>query len=95
MSTAVIRDLSVFGEAIAYFNEAASLLDLTPGMRAILTHPSRQMIFSLPFQRDNGELEVYTGYRVQYNFARGPGQRAASGIIRASRSTRSRRLHFG
>src|SRR5579872_3172147 len=74
MSTAVIRDLSVFGEAIAYFNEAASLLDLTPGMRAILTHPSRQMIFSLPFQRDNGELEVYTGYRVQYNFARGPAK---------------------
>jgi glutamate dehydrogenase (NAD(P)+) len=74
MSTAVIRDLSVFGEAIAYFNEAASLLDLAPGMRAILTHPSRQMIFSLPFQRDNGELEVYTGYRVQYNFARGPAK---------------------
>ncbi|HTX03782.1 MAG TPA: Glu/Leu/Phe/Val dehydrogenase [Candidatus Acidoferrales bacterium] len=70
----MIRDLSVFGEAIAYFNEAASLLDLTPGMRAILTHPSRQMIFSLPFQRDNGELEVYTGYRVQYNFARGPAK---------------------
>jgi glutamate dehydrogenase (NAD(P)+) len=74
MSTAVIRDLSVFGEAIAYFNEAASLLDLAPGMRAILTHPSRQMIFSLPFQRDNGALEVYTGYRVQYNFARGPAK---------------------
>jgi glutamate dehydrogenase (NAD(P)+) len=74
MSTAAIRDLSVFGEGIAYFNEAASLLDLTPGIRAILTHPSRQIIVSIPFQRDNGELEVYTGYRVQYNFARGPAK---------------------
>ena len=69
-----VRDVSVFGDAMAYFDEAASLLNLEPGMRAILTHPSRQIIFSIPFQRDNGELEVYTGYRVQYNFARGPAK---------------------
>jgi glutamate dehydrogenase (NAD(P)+) len=74
MSTAAIRDLSVFGEAIAYFNEAASLLDLSPGVRAILTHPTRQIIVSIPFQRDNGDVEVYTGYRVQYNFTRGPAK---------------------
>ena len=43
-------------------------------MRAILTHPSRQIIFAIPFQRDSGEIEVYTGYRVQYNFARGPAK---------------------
>jgi glutamate dehydrogenase (NAD(P)+) len=43
-------------------------------MRRILTHPSRQIIFSIPFQRDSGEFEVYTGYRVQYNFARGPAK---------------------
>ena len=79
MSTAVpgttaVRDVSVFGDAIAYFNEAAALLNLDPGMRAILTHPSRQIIFSIPFQRDSGEIEVFTGYRVQYNFARGPAK---------------------
>ena len=74
MSTTTVRDVSVFGDAMAYFDEAASLLNLEPGMRAILTHPSRQIIFSIPFQRDNGDLEVYTGYRVQYNFARGPAK---------------------
>jgi glutamate dehydrogenase (NAD(P)+) len=73
MITAV-REVSVFGDAIAYFNEAAALLDLEPGIRRLLTKPSRQIIFSIPFQRDNGELEVYTGYRVQYNFARGPAK---------------------
>jgi glutamate dehydrogenase (NAD(P)+) len=66
------RDVSVFGDGITYFNEAAALLQLESSMRAILTHPSRQIIFSIPFQRDSGEFEVYTGYRVQYNFARGP-----------------------
>ncbi len=73
MMTAV-REVSVFGDAIAYFNEAAALLDLSPGIRRLLTKPSRQIIFSIPFQRDNGELEVFTGYRVQYNFARGPAK---------------------
>jgi glutamate dehydrogenase (NAD(P)+) len=68
------REVSVFGDAIAYFNEAATLLDLEPGVRRLLTKPSRQIIFSIPFQRDNGELEVFTGYRVQYNFARGPAK---------------------
>ena len=72
--TTTVRDVSVFGDAMAYFDEAARLLNLEPGMRAILTHPSRQIIFSIPFQRDNGALEVYTGYRVQYNFARGPAK---------------------
>jgi glutamate dehydrogenase (NAD(P)+) len=72
--TTTVRDVSVFGDAMQYFNEAASLLNLEPGMRAILTHPSRQFIFSIPFQRDDGTLEVYTGYRVQYNFARGPAK---------------------
>jgi glutamate dehydrogenase (NAD(P)+) len=69
-----VREVSVFGDAIAYFNEAAALLDLDAGLRRLLTSPSRQIIFAIPFQRDNGELEVYTGYRVQYNFARGPAK---------------------
>ena len=72
--TTAVREVSVFGDGITYFNEAADLLQLDAGMRRILTHPSRQIIFSIPFQRDSGELEVYTGYRVQYNFARGPAK---------------------
>ena len=72
--TTAVREVSVFGDGIAYFNEAADLLELDSGMRSILTHPSRQIIFSIPFQRDSGEFEVYTGYRVQYNFARGPAK---------------------
>ena len=72
--TTAAREVSVFGDGITYFNEAADLLELDAGMRLILTHPSRQIIFSIPFQRDSGEFEVYTGYRVQYNFARGPAK---------------------
>jgi glutamate dehydrogenase (NAD(P)+) len=72
--TTTVRDVSVFGDAMTYFDEAAALLKLEPGMRAILAHPSRQITFSIPFQRDDGSLDVFTGYRVQYNFARGPAK---------------------
>jgi glutamate dehydrogenase (NAD(P)+) len=72
--TIALREISVFGDAISYFDEAAALVNLDPGMRAILTHPSQQIIFAIPFQRDSGGIEVYTGYRVQYNFARGPAK---------------------
>lgn len=72
--TTAVRATSVFGDAIAYFDEAATLVNLDPGLRAILTQPSRQIIFAIPFQRDSGKIEVYTGYRVQYNFARGPAK---------------------
>ncbi len=72
--TTAVHEVSVFGDAIAYFNDAADLLELDGGMRRILTKPSRQIIFSIPFQRDTGEFEVYTGYRVQFSFARGPAK---------------------
>jgi len=71
---ALPHELSVFGDAIAYFNEAADMLDLDAGMRALMTRPSRQIIVAVPFQRDNGQIEVLTGYRVQYNFMRGPAK---------------------
>src|SRR5215472_4587347 len=67
-------DSSVFGEAIQYFDEASARLNLGTSMYRILTHPSRQVIISIPFARDNGEFDVYTGYRVQYSSARGPAK---------------------
>jgi glutamate dehydrogenase (NAD(P)+) len=65
---------SVFGEAIHHFDAAAARLNISPSLYRILTHPSRQVIISIPFGRDNGEIEVYTGYRVQYSTARGPAK---------------------
>jgi glutamate dehydrogenase (NAD(P)+) len=67
-------DVSVFGDAIEYFDEAAALLDISDGMKQLLTKPARQIIFAIPFQRDNGVFEVFTGYRVQYSFVRGPAK---------------------
>ena len=56
------------------FEGAAYLLNLDPGLWKMLTHPKRQIIVSCPIQMDNGEIEVFTGYRVQYNVTLGPAK---------------------
>jgi glutamate dehydrogenase (NAD(P)+) len=56
------------------FDEAARILNLEPGIWKILTHPKRQITVSCPIQMDNGEIEVFTGYRVQYNITLGPAK---------------------
>ncbi len=65
---------STFGAMLQEFNIAARLLNLDPGIWKILTTPKRQIIVSCPVQMDNGEIEVFTGYRVQYNITLGPAK---------------------
>ncbi len=50
------------------------ILNLDPGLYRILRHPDKQIIVSIPVQLDNGEIEVFTGYRVLYNSSRGPAK---------------------
>jgi glutamate dehydrogenase (NAD(P)+) len=64
----------VFGAMLREFNVAARIIDLEPGIWNILTHPKRQVTVSCPVQMDNGEIEVFTGYRVLYNVTLGPGK---------------------
>src|SRR2546425_268318 len=56
------------------FDHAAQLLNLDPGLYKVLRHPEKQIIVSVPIVRDNGDVEVYTGYRVLYNTSRGPAK---------------------
>ena len=64
----------IFGAMLQEFDGAARLLNLEPGIWKILTHPKRQIVVSCPVQMDNGEIEVFTGYRVQYNVTLGPAK---------------------
>lgn len=50
----------------------AEKLKLDPGIVRRLKYPKRALIVSCPVKMDNGEIEVFTGYRVQFNDARGP-----------------------
>jgi len=65
---------TIFGAMLEEFEIAARILNLEPGIWKILTHPRRQIIVSCPVQMDNGEIEVFTGYRVQYSITLGPAK---------------------
>jgi glutamate dehydrogenase (NAD(P)+) len=65
---------TIFGAMLQEFDSAARLMNLEPGIWRILTQPKRQITVSCPIQMDNGEIEVFTGYRVQYNISLGPAK---------------------
>jgi glutamate dehydrogenase (NAD(P)+) len=63
-----------FESMMARFDIAARKLNLEPGLYSVMRHPEKQIIVACPLLRDNGTVEVYTGYRVLYNTARGPAK---------------------
>jgi glutamate dehydrogenase (NAD(P)+) len=54
------------------FDVAADLLGLEPYMRTLLRMPFRSLTVEVPARMDDGRIEVFRGYRVQHNGARGP-----------------------
>jgi glutamate dehydrogenase (NAD(P)+) len=64
----------LFEDMLQQFDVAARILNLDSGIWKILTHPKRQITVCCPVQMDNGEIEVFTGYRVQYNITLGPAK---------------------
>jgi len=63
-----------FEAMMSRFDYAAQRLSLDPGLYKVLRHPEKQIIVAVPVHRDNGEVEVYTGYRVIHNSSRGPAK---------------------
>jgi glutamate dehydrogenase (NAD(P)+) len=60
--------------ALTQFDAAADHLDLDAGLRAVLRVPQREWTVHFPVKRDDGSVEVFQGYRVQHNVARGPAK---------------------
>ena len=68
------EDLNPFRISQIQFDIAAEYLKLDPGLRQVLRTPKRVLEVSIPTKMDNGQLKVFTGYRVQHNIARGPSK---------------------
>jgi len=72
--TRFISEENPFEAMMSRFDYAAERLKLDPGLYKVLRSPEKQIIISVPVLRDNGEVDVYTGYRVLYNTSRGPAK---------------------
>jgi glutamate dehydrogenase (NAD(P)+) len=68
------EELNPFAIAKQQFNLAADFLDLDSSLRHVLESPKRQLIVSIPVKMDGGDVQVFEGYRVQHNIARGPAK---------------------
>lgn len=55
-----------------FFTRAARMAEVSTSTEAVLQTPHRELRVEVPIQRDNGQLEVYLGYRVQHDNSRGP-----------------------
>jgi glutamate dehydrogenase (NAD(P)+) len=65
---------SAWDTACTELADAVRHLGLTDGMHDMLRMPRRVVTVSVPLLRDDGQLLVLTGYRVQHNITRGPAK---------------------
>lgn len=61
-----------FENALAQLDRATALVDLSKTFLQRMRHANREVRVSIPVEMDDGRLEVFEGYRVQFNNARGP-----------------------
>ncbi|GMV35852.1 MAG: glutamate dehydrogenase [Fimbriimonadales bacterium] len=66
------QELNPFAVAQAQLDHAAKLLELEPAVHQLLREPMFEVRVQIPVRMDDGSVRVFTGFRVQYNSARGP-----------------------
>ena len=74
------QEINPWEAQAARFDLAAQKLNLDDGIWKVLRYPNREIIVHIPVMMDSGQLDVFTGFRVQHSIARGP----AKGGIRYS-----------
>ncbi len=72
MATIASRPLSPFEEVNYFVDRAADRLNLADGLREMLRRTWRELGVQVPVRMDDGTIQVFNGYRVQHNGARGP-----------------------
>ncbi|HEY0077040.1 MAG TPA: Glu/Leu/Phe/Val dehydrogenase [Pyrinomonadaceae bacterium] len=69
-----VKEDNPFESMMSRFDRAAQLLDLNPDLYAVMRVPNRELKVYIPTRMDSGRIEVFEGFRVQHNFARGPAK---------------------
>jgi len=69
-----MSELNPFIIAQQQLDVAAKRLGLDAATHEFLRWPQKELIVTLPVQMDDGTINIFRGYRVQYNYARGPAK---------------------
>ncbi len=65
---------SAYQTALGQFTAVAQRMGIDEGLQQVLRAPMRELTVNFPVQMDDGRIQVFTGYRVQHNMARGPAK---------------------
>ena len=68
----VLEKRSLYENVTRQFQKAADLMNLDPSIRSILATTANEIVVHFPARRDDGRVEMFTGYRVQHNNILGP-----------------------
>ncbi len=69
-----MAELNPFKIAQEQLDVAAARLGLDPATHELLRWPQRELLVTIPIHMDDGKIRVFHGYRIQYNYARGPAK---------------------
>lgn len=64
--------INPYQSALEQLKKASDLLQVEDDILNVLREPQKIMLSSIPVRMDNGNINVFQGYRVQHNNARGP-----------------------
>jgi glutamate dehydrogenase (NAD(P)+) len=65
---------NAWATALAQLDEAAAFMGLDPNLYEVFRAPKRILTVSIPVRMDDDRVEVFTGFRVHHNIARGPAK---------------------
>ncbi|MBL1216586.1 MAG: Glu/Leu/Phe/Val dehydrogenase [Planctomycetes bacterium] len=68
------KPFSSFEMAQTQFDRVADVLQLDQGACELLRNALREFSFAIPTRMDDGRIQVFRGFRVQHNDARGPSK---------------------
>lgn len=74
MNDAVKTKRSVWDMTLERLDQSMDLLDLSDGLKKYLREPRKTLEVSVTVKMDNGDIDIFKGYRVQHNTNRGPAK---------------------
>jgi glutamate dehydrogenase (NAD(P)+) len=68
------QETNVYATALQQYDRALSYLNLDESIAQFLRYPRRELTVNFPVKRDDGSLEMFTGYRVHHSTVLGPSK---------------------
>jgi glutamate dehydrogenase (NAD(P)+) len=69
-----MENQSSFSMAQQQLATVAEKINLDPNVHAVLREPKRELTVHFPVNKSDGSIQMFTGYRVHHNLARGPAK---------------------